>query len=69
VAQQTPHVTSYMLGWNANPVTEWAVAKALAGSADITGRLPISLTGAYPLGYGLQRRATRDTFGQATARP
>jgi beta-glucosidase-like glycosyl hydrolase len=69
VAQQTPHVTSYMLGWNANAVTEWAVAKALAGSADITGRLPISLTGAYPLGYGLQRPATRDTFGQAITRP
>jgi hypothetical protein len=67
LAQQTPHVGSYILAWNANSVTEWALAKAIAGSSDITGRLPITLTRSYPLGYGLQRRATRDTFGQAAS--
>jgi len=56
-----------MLAWNSNAVTEWALAKAIAGASDITGRLPITLTRSYPLGYGIQRKATRDTFGQAAS--
>ncbi len=52
---QTPHVSSYLLGWSANPVSEWAVAQALTGQADIGGHLPISLPPLYPIGYGLQR--------------
>jgi len=52
---QTPHVRSYLLGWSANVVTEWAVASALSGRSDITGRLPISLPNKFPLGYGLVR--------------
>jgi beta-N-acetylhexosaminidase len=52
---QTPHVRSYLLGWSANAVTEWAVASALSGRSDITGRLPISLPNKFPLGYGLVR--------------
>ncbi len=34
---------------------ERAVARALAGEAPITGTLPITLPGQYPLGHGLQR--------------
>ncbi|MBL8144261.1 MAG: hypothetical protein JNM38_24320 [Acidobacteria bacterium] len=34
---------------------ERAVARALAGEAPITGKLPIALPGQYPLGHGLQR--------------
>ncbi|HTG84817.1 MAG TPA: glycoside hydrolase family 3 N-terminal domain-containing protein [Gemmatimonadales bacterium] len=67
IAQQTPHVGSYLLAWNSNAVTEWALAKAIAGGSDITGRLPITLTRSYPLGYGIQRKATRATFGQAAS--
>ena len=32
-----PEVGSYLIGWRSNPVTEEAVARALAGAAPITG--------------------------------
>lgn len=69
IIAQAPRVTSYMLGWNASPVTEWAVARALGGSTDITGRLPITLLSQYPVGYGLLRRATAPTLGHAASEP
>lgn len=55
---QTPHVSSYLLAWASNPVTEWAVARALSGRAEISGHLPISLPPRYRLGYGLSRPST-----------
>jgi beta-N-acetylhexosaminidase len=51
-----PEVGSYLIGWRSNPVTEEAVARALAGAASITGRLPISIPPLYPRGWGVQRR-------------
>jgi beta-N-acetylhexosaminidase len=51
-----PEVGSYLIGWRANSVTEQAVARALAGLTDITGRLPISIPPDYPRGWGLQRQ-------------
>lgn len=51
-----PEVGSYVIGWRANPVTEQAVARALAGETAITGRLPISIPPAYSRGWGVQRR-------------
>ncbi len=53
---QLPEVGSYLIGWRANPVTEQAVARALAGVAPITGHLPISIPPGYPRGWGLERR-------------
>ena len=50
-----PEVGSYLIGWRSNAVTEQAVARALAGAAPITGRLPIALPPPYPRGWGLQR--------------
>jgi beta-N-acetylhexosaminidase len=50
-----PEVGSYLIGWRSNSVTEQAVARALAGVAPITGRLPISIPPSYPRGWGLQR--------------
>jgi beta-N-acetylhexosaminidase len=52
-----PEAGSYLIGWRSNAVTERAVARALAGAAPITGRLPIALPPAYPRGWGLQLRA------------
>ncbi len=52
-----PEVGSYLIGWRSNAVTERAVARALAGAAPITGRLPIALPPDYARGWGLQRRA------------
>lgn len=51
-----PGVGSYLIGWRANPVTEQAVARALAGETAISGRLPISIPPAYRRGWGVQRR-------------
>jgi beta-N-acetylhexosaminidase len=51
-----PEVGSYLIGWRANPMTEEAVARALAGAAPITGHLPITIPPMYPRGWGLQRR-------------
>ncbi len=51
-----PEVGSYLIGWRSNPVTEWATARALAGVAPITGRLPISIPPDYSRGWGVQRR-------------
>jgi beta-N-acetylhexosaminidase len=50
-----PDVGSYLIGWRSNSVTEQAVARALAGAASITGRLPISIPPEYARGWGLQR--------------
>ena len=53
-----PEVGSYLIGWRSNPVAEEAVARALAGAAPITGRLPISIPPLYPRGWGVERRST-----------
>jgi beta-N-acetylhexosaminidase len=53
-----PEVGSYLIGWRSNPVTEEAVARALAGAAPITGQLPISIPPLYPRGWGVQRRVS-----------
>ena len=52
-----PEVGSYLIAWRSNAVVEQAVARALAGRAPITGRLPITLPSGFPRGWGLQRRA------------
>jgi beta-N-acetylhexosaminidase len=54
--EDLPEVGSYLVGWRSNPVTEQAVARALAGVNPITGRLPISIPPSYPRGWGLERR-------------
>jgi beta-N-acetylhexosaminidase len=51
-----PEVGSYLIAWRSNAVAERAAARALAGTAPITGRLPIGLPPRYPRGWGLQRR-------------
>jgi hypothetical protein len=53
---ELPEVGSYLIGWRSNAVTEQAVARALSGATDITGRLPISIPPEYPRGWGLQRQ-------------
>jgi hypothetical protein len=40
-------------------VTEEAVARALAGVAPITGKLPISIPPLYPRGWGVERRVSQ----------
>jgi beta-N-acetylhexosaminidase len=54
--EDLPEVGSYLIGWRSNSVTEQAVARALAGVAPITGRLPISIPPSYARGWGVERR-------------
>lgn len=51
---EAPGVALYLLAWTDNPLTEEAVATALAGAA-IEGRLPIELPPGYPIGWGLTK--------------
>jgi beta-N-acetylhexosaminidase len=51
-----PEVGSYLIAWRSNAVAERAVARALAGVATISGRLPITLPPSFARGWGLQRR-------------
>ena len=55
IGLQVPHLRSYLIAWSANPINEWAAARALSGQAAITGHLPVSLPPRYPLGHGLSR--------------
>jgi beta-N-acetylhexosaminidase len=48
-----PDVDCYICAYRWTPQVQEAVAKALFGEIDITGRLPVSLPGLYPLGHGL----------------
>jgi beta-N-acetylhexosaminidase len=52
---QLPDVWSYLIAWRASAIAEQAVARAMAGTTPITGRLPTSLPPTYPLGWGLRR--------------
>ena len=53
---RVPEIGSYLIAWRSNPTTEVAAARALAGAAPISGRLPITLPPDYPRGWGVMRR-------------
>jgi beta-N-acetylhexosaminidase len=55
-----PSIGSYLLGWQSRGMSERAMAAALAGSAPITGKLPISIPGGGPIGYGIRRLKVRE---------
>jgi beta-N-acetylhexosaminidase len=52
-----PKLRTYLVAYGDMPSLQKAVAEALLGKNDITGRLPISLPGLYPLGAGIQLKA------------
>jgi beta-N-acetylhexosaminidase len=53
--RQFPDVGTYMVTYGVSDDLERAAARALLGSARITGRAPISLPGFFKLGDGLTR--------------
>ena len=55
--QQVPGVPAYLVAWGGTPVSQQAAARALAGRAPITGRLPIAIPPLVPVGTGLRREA------------
>jgi len=46
-----------MVAYGDMPSLQQAMARALLGEIDITGKLPISLPGLYPRGTGIQLKA------------
>ena len=52
--QSFPGLRTYMVAYGDMPSLQQAVARALMGEIDITGKLPISLPGLYPRGTGIQ---------------
>jgi len=52
--QSFPGLRTYMVAYGDMPSLQQAVARALVGEIDITGKLPISLPGLYPRGTGIQ---------------
>jgi beta-N-acetylhexosaminidase len=57
--QSFPALRSYVVAYGDMPSLQQAVARALVGEIDITGKLPISLPGLYPRGTGIQVKATK----------
>jgi beta-N-acetylhexosaminidase len=53
--RQFPHVGTYMVTYGVSDDLERAAARALRGSARITGRVPVSLPGFFAAGDGIQR--------------
>ena len=49
-----PELKTYLVAYGDMPSLQRATARALLGTQDITGRLPISLPGLYPRGTGIQ---------------
>ncbi|HEV3470949.1 MAG TPA: glycoside hydrolase family 3 N-terminal domain-containing protein [Pyrinomonadaceae bacterium] len=71
--QKFPALKTYLAAYGDMPSLQRAAARALAGRADITGRLPISLPDLYPRGTGIQLKAaaaaTDSSSEPATPRP
>jgi beta-N-acetylhexosaminidase len=59
--QSFPELQTYVVAYGDMPSLQRAAARALAGRADITGRLPITLPGLHPRGTGIQVKATTQT--------
>ncbi|MBL0177817.1 MAG: hypothetical protein IPP98_01650 [Gemmatimonadetes bacterium] len=59
IIAQVPTAASFLIAWNNSALAEKAVAQALSGRRAITGRAPIPIPPAWPLGTGLQRTTTR----------
>ena len=52
-----PKLQTYLVAYGDMPSLQKAAAEALLGRNNISGRLPISLPGLYPLGAGIQLKA------------
>jgi beta-N-acetylhexosaminidase len=52
-----PALQTYLVAYGDMPSLQKAVADALTGKIDVSGRLPISIPGLYPRGSGIQLKA------------
>jgi beta-N-acetylhexosaminidase len=51
-----PEMKTYIVAYGDMPSLQRAAARSILGTQDITGKLPISLPGLYPLGTGIQHK-------------
>jgi beta-N-acetylhexosaminidase len=58
-----PNVSAYLATYSPTPTSEAALAKALFGEIDLTGRLPVTIPGIAKYGDGIQLPATHPTKG------
>jgi beta-N-acetylhexosaminidase len=54
VIGKLPETAAVMTPYNGAKVGERAVAKAILGKIDITGKLPVTIPGKYKIGEGIQ---------------
>ena len=59
VASLAPKLKALLLAYDFGDAAELAAVRALCGERPISGRLPISIPGLYPLGRGLDRPVRR----------
>lgn len=52
--QELPAVPLYLAAYSVVPVSQRAAARAILGEIEISGRLPVSLPGLFPIGHGLR---------------
>jgi beta-N-acetylhexosaminidase len=57
--QSFPGLRTYVVAYGDMPSLQHAVARALLGEIDVTGKLPISLPNLYPRGTGIQLKKTK----------
>jgi len=57
--QSFPGLRTYLVAYGDMPSLQQAVARALLGEIDISGKLPISLPGLYPRGTGIQVKKSK----------
>ena len=63
-----PEMGTYLIGWGDREVSQRAAARAVAGAAPITGRLPIGIPPLHAVGEGLDRAADPEMVRRAGAR-
>ena len=59
-----PKLQTYVVAYGDMPSLQRSAANALLGKIDVTGRLPISLPGLYPLGAGIQLKSNANQSQQ-----
>jgi beta-N-acetylhexosaminidase len=59
-----PRLPTYLVAYGDMPSLQRSAANAILGKTDVTGRLPISLPGLYPLGAGIQLKSNTNQSQQ-----
>ena len=58
ILESFPQLKTYIVAYGNMPYLQRSAIKGLFGMQDITGRLPISLPGLYPIGTGITIKRT-----------